>query len=131
MERGEGSTSEDQFSLKKFAAIFDTYPQPSHLAHRTPDVPHGEVRGNQRPDLECVEAARGGRLGIGVGVRKVEEESEELEVFALDFATEDAGVEQGRYSGGKKSPPRVAVVGSTDDRSVEGQESRMQNLRKK
>ena len=86
------------------------------------------MRGHQRLDLERAEATRDGRLGLGVGVREVEEEGEELEVVAVDVVTERAVGEQGRYRGGEQSPSRVAVVGGPDARRVEFQESRMRDL---
>ena len=86
------------------------------------------MRGHQRPDLEWAEATRDGRLGLGVGVREVEKEGEELEVIAVDGVAEVAVVEQGRYRGREQSPPGVAVVDGPDPKRVEGQKSRMRNL---
>ena len=85
------------------------------------------MRGHQRLDLEGVEAARAGRLSLGVGVREVVQEGEELQVVGVDVG-EGAVVEQGGNGAGEQPPPRVAVVGGPDAPSVEGQESRMRNL---
>lgn len=86
------------------------------------------MSGHQRHDLERAEATRDGRLGLGLGVREVVEEGEELEVVAVDGVTECAVVEQGRYCGGEQSPPRVAFVDGPDAQRMEGQKSRMRSL---
>ena len=104
---------------------------PSHLGRRppTPGVPQHEVRGHQRLDLERAEAAGGGRLGLFVGVREVEEEGEELEVVAVDVVAERAVVEPGRYRGGEQPPPRVVVViVGSDAPTVQRQKSRVRHL---